>query len=153
LNLAELRQGKKALQLEQVGLPQVVRAHDPTGQLAVVGEQEQTGAGIFQPPDGKHARRNRFQKSRQRFALFGIAHGGHHFWRLVHRQVQRLSGVVRQQPAVHLDVVARGVGLGAQLGHHLSIQRHLPSRHHFFGVAARGQPRARNYFLDSFLHD
>jgi hypothetical protein len=44
LDLAQLRQGKKSLQLEHVGLPQVVRAHDPAGQLAIICEQQQTGA-------------------------------------------------------------------------------------------------------------
>jgi hypothetical protein len=121
LNFAELRQRKKALQLQQVRLPQIVRPHDPASQFPVVGEQQQTGAGIFQPADRKHARRNCFQVAGQRLPLLRIAHRRHHFRRLVHRQIQRFGGYRRQQLAIHFDVITRSIRFGAQLGHHFAV--------------------------------
>ena len=39
--------------------------------------------------------------------------------------------------AVHADVVAPRVRLGAELAHRLAVHRHAPVEHHLLGGAAR----------------
>jgi hypothetical protein len=56
-----------------------------------------------------------------------------------------------QQLAVHLNVVPREVGFGAQLDHRLPVHRDPALQHQRLRFAPARHPRARQDFLQPFL--
>ena len=91
-------------------------------QVAVIGEQQQAFAGVVEASDGIHADANAMQQIHDRGPALGIADRGDVSLGLVHQQVNVVLGAV-QQLAVDANVVNVDVGLGAEFGDDLSVDR------------------------------
>ena len=143
-----------AVELHPVRLREPPRhPQQPAGQIAVTGQQQQPGTRKFQAADGKHAPWDVLHVGAQRGPALGIVHGGHHLRRLVQHEVALgLMRVRLQELGPHADVVAGGIGLAAQFGDHFAVHRNRARQDQFFGVAARGQTRAGDNFLQAFEH-
>ena len=121
------------------------------GEIAIVGEKNQSRGGVIEAADGIDAFRQAAQKIAQRLAAFGVGHGGHDFRRLIQQDVH-VALFRGDHPARGFDPIGRGVGFRAQLGDHVAVHAHLAADDQLLGVAPRRDARARDYFLQSFLH-
>ena len=112
-------------------------AGEAVGELAVVGDEEQAFAHIVQAADRVEALAHLVKKLHDGGAAFGILDRGHKALGLVQHEVAQTLGAL-QQLAVHADVVAAGVSLGAERGDHFAVYLHAALLNHFFGFAAAG---------------
>ena len=87
-----------------------------------------------------------FDKFHHRLPAFRIGDRGHVAFGLVEHQVSLFFRTV-EQLAVHADVVARGVGLRAQLGDDGAIHRNASLGDQLFGLAARCDAGSGNDLL------
>ena len=125
----ELGFGGLAGDLDQVGLFHAGGGlGEAVGQLAVVGDHEQALAHVVQAADGVEALLHLVEELHHRGAALGVLDGGDEAAGLVEDEVAVALGAL-EQLAVHADVVAGGVGLGAQHGDDLAVDlRRGPAR-------------------------
>ena len=96
------------------------------GKVAVVRQQEQAFTLRVEPADIKQARKFRRQQIENRIVCVRIAPGRNKSSRFVERNRQRLLGV--DELAVDFDIVALGVGLGAEICADLTVDRNAAVR-------------------------
>src|SRR5216683_2323243 len=150
--LIELLRSQAALHFDVIHLRKVLPTlQHLSREVAVIGEKNQPRRGVFQASHRIDALRQAAQKIAQSLAAFGIGHGGHDFRRLVHQDVH--AALFRSDHSARsFNAVGAGVGFGAQLGDHVAVHAHLTAGDELLCVAPRSDPRARDYFLQSFLH-
>jgi len=112
----------------------VARVHDPVGEFAVVGQQQQPLGVPVEPANWEQALPGLNQvHDRPTLAL------------VLHRR-DVAAGLVEQDgaqalwaedPAIDLDLIGRGVDPGAKLGDRRAIDEHPPAGDQFFGRPAR----------------
>src|SRR2546426_10952089 len=124
--------------------------HQEIRELAVVGEQHETGGMIVEPAYRINALPDAAQEGNNRGPTFGIAKGGDVTRGFVQEQVDA-AGAARQQLAVHFDVVALGVGLGAKLRDHAPVDAYQAPDDQLLGLAARRDARPSDDFLKALL--
>ena len=120
--------------------------HQKIGKLAVIGEQEQTLAGIVKAAHGIDARADAVKQVHDRGAVFRIVQCGDVAFGLVHQQIDMPFRAV-EKLAVHADVIDIGIGFAAQLGDDLSIYRDESSANNLLGLAARSNSGSSDNFL------
>ena len=113
---------------------------EPVGQLAVVGEQDETlGLGVqtahVEEPLGAVE-----HEVRQRGAALGVGHGADDADRLVDGEVDQV-GHGRQALAVHVDDLLGRVDPGAEAADHLAVDRHPAVTDHVLAGPAAGHAR------------
>ena len=150
--LIELLRSQAALHFDVIHLRKVLPTlQHLSREIAVVGKKNQSGRGVVEAPHRIDAFRQAAQKIAQRLAAFGVGHGGHHFRWLIQQNVH--AALFRgDHLAGGFDAVGAGVGFGAQLRDHVAVHAHLTAGDELLCVAPRSDPRARDYFLQSFLH-
>src|SRR6185369_5262797 len=116
------------------------------GQVAVVGEQDQSGRGVFEVADRVDALGESAEAALKRLAAFGVGHGGDDFGGLVEREVDRARSFF-YGAAGGFDAIDSGVGLGAQFGDDFAVDAHLTAENQLLGVAARGDSCTGDNFL------
>lgn len=146
-----LGERQKSFQLELISLREAIGGHHAIGEIAVVGEEQETARMVFEAADGKDAFANAVEKIADAAAAFGIAHGGDDLRGLMEHDVDEL-GRGLEKLAGNFDVVAGGVGLGAQLSDEAAVDGDEAGRDHLFGVASRGEAGASDDFLQAFFH-
>jgi hypothetical protein len=118
---------------------------------AVVREQDQPLGGHVEAPDGKQPRHARHQVHHGHAPL-GVVARRDHALRLVQQEIDGRRG--GPQPlAVDPDVVDGGVGLAAQLGHDLPVDRHPPLRDGALRRPARRDAGPGQDLLQPLLHE
>src|SRR5580692_2815045 len=85
------------------------------GELAVVGEQQQTLAVVIQPAHRIDARLDTPQQIHYGRTAFRIAYRCYAVRGLIHGEINRLLGSLNSF-VVDPDVIAFGIGLGSELG-------------------------------------
>ena len=110
---------------------------DAVRELAVIGEDEQTFAGIIESADGEHAFLHATQQVHDGLASFWIGDRGDAFARLVERDVD-MGARGFEQCAVHFDVVGFEIRFGAELGDNFAVHHHAALKNHVFGLATAG---------------
>src|SRR6266850_7818996 len=125
------------------------RLHQLLRQRPVVGHQQQTFAGIVQPPHRIHTLRTLLHQLHHRQASFRIADRGHVPLRLVQQKIKKPLRSF-QRFSIHADLVPLRIGLRTQFRHHGSVERHPPRRNHLLGFAPRCNSASRHDFLQSF---
>src|SRR6266850_37538 len=125
------------------------RLHQLLRQRPVVRHQQQTFAGIVQPPHGIHTLRAFCHQLHHRQPSFRIADRGHVPLRLVQQKIKKPLRSF-QRFSIHADLVPLRIGLRTQFRHHGSVERHPPRRNHLFRLAPRRNPARRHNFLQSF---
>jgi hypothetical protein len=134
--------------LYQVGLFHSRRGpRELVGEVAIVGHQQQTLAEIIEPPHGVKALVHLREELHHRGPAFGVAHRGHVTARLVEHKIARALRAV-QQLSIHADVIARGIRLRSQCGHHLPVHLHAALGDHLFRVPPAGDARPRKNLLE-----
>src|SRR6266403_839395 len=129
--------------------PNRTRLHQLLRQCPVVGHQQQTFAGIVQPPHRIHTLRAFFHQLHNCQASFRIADRGHVPFRLVQQKIEKPLRPL-QQFSIHADLVPLRVGLRTQLRNHGSVESHPPRRNQLLRLATRRNPASRHDFLQSF---
>ena len=122
---------------------------EAVGQLAVVGDDEQAFAHVVEAADGVEALLHLVEELHHRGAAFGVLDGGDEAAGLVEDEVAVALGAL-EQLAVDADVVAGGVGLGAQHGDHLAVDLDAALLDHGLGAAAAGDAGGGEDFLQAF---
>ena len=152
-DLPHLVVGQAAGHLQPIDLGHARRIlEDAVGQRAIAGEQDQAGSGVIEPPHGKDAAGKSAQDVAQRGPPLGIGHGGNHVAGFVQKVVARFGGPFGDAPG-RFHAVVLGIGLGAKFGDHHAIHAHLSGADQFFRVAAGGDARAGDNFLQAFEHE
>ena len=129
----------------------VARVRDALREGAVVGHEDDALRGDVEPTHREQAR-HRGHEVHDGLAPFRIVAGGDDALGLVEEKVD--GGLGGGHPhAVHPDVVLAEIGLGAQLPHHLAVDREPALGHHLLGAAPRGEAGPGKNLLKSLLHD
>jgi len=102
-------------------------------ELTVVGEHEQTGRVVVEPPDREHPRLGRDEVD-DGAAPLGVGGGRHHPVGFVHQVVDEV-GRGGDRDAVHADVRDGRVDPVAEPGR-LPVDRHSPVAHEVLGDAS-----------------
>lgn len=135
--------------LDQIGFRHVRRgAHEMVRQRSVIGHQQQAFAQVVQPADGIYARSRLLHQVHHRGAALRIRDGGHVALGFVQQKIDMAFRAV-EQFAVNFDVVGCQVSLAAERSDHLPVHGDASLGDQLFGVAARGDPRRGNDFLQS----
>jgi len=123
--------------------------HQAVGKLAVVGEQQQSGAVVIETAHGKEpAAAHRFDDIAETEALLRIAHRRHATDRLVVEPVFEALSLGDEAPA-DLDVIASRNRARAQLRNQSAVDGHFARFDEAFGIASRGNARARQQQLQA----
>ena len=139
----------------EINLAEIVGAHDAIGEFTVIGEEKEAGGVIFEASDGENASGEAAEEIGDGFAAFGIAQSGDDGVGLVQRDVNLglgVAGADAEEFAGDADVVAGGVGFGAELGDDMAVDGDLSRGDEGLGVAAGGHSGAGDDFLQAFLH-
>jgi len=107
------------------------------GEFAVVGDEEQTFALEVESADGIEALTELGEELHDGGAAFGVGNRGDVAARLVEQKVAMALGAV-EKLAIDADVIARGVGFGAEDRDNLAIDLDAALGDELFGVAAAG---------------
>lgn len=144
----ELRGGRPRVRQDVILLGQPVpRMHDPVGDIAVIGEEQQTLGLAVEPTDREDALGD-VHEVHHGPATALIAHRRDVAGRLVQDQVaQRLR---RQELPIDADLVVNRIGLRPQLGHDLAVDRNSPFPDQPLGRAARSDSSRGEDALQSF---
>jgi len=129
-------------------LQPVPRVHDAVGDVAVVGEQQQTFGLAVEASDRVDPLRN-LDQLHHRLAVALVAHGRDIAAGLVEQQVARR--LASEQLAVNVDLACLGIDLGAELGDDGAVNRHAPGHDQLFGPPA-GAGAARGHHALEALH-
>jgi hypothetical protein len=116
------------------------------GQLAVVGEEQESLRVVVQPADRVDVFLHAFQEIHDRRPSLGVASGRHVAARLVEQDVA-LPLLRLDAPPVDLDLVLVGIGLRSQRADRLPVDLDAPLGDQLLGGPARGDPRGRNDLL------
>jgi hypothetical protein len=119
------------------------------GKLTVVGEQQETFAGIVQTADGVDALFDTAQEVDNGRAAFGVAQRGDVTFRFIEQDVNVVAGEL-EQLSIDADVVLPRVGLSAEFGYGLTVDLNQARRNKLFGFAAGGNTCGGNNFLQTF---
>ncbi len=128
----------------------VARMRETRGEIAVVGEQEQTFGVEVEPPDRIYVFADAAQKIDHGRTPLRIGSRRHVPARLVEQQVAVMFRDFHT-PAVDADVVARRVGFRAELADCLAVDGDASLEHQLLARAARGDARLRENLLET-LH-
>ena len=112
----------------EINLAKIVRAHDAIGEFAVVGEEKEARGVVFEASDGENASGEAAKKIGDGLAAFGIAQSGDDGIGLMQRDVDFRFGVAgadAQEFAGDANVVAGGVGFGAEFGDDAAVDGDL----------------------------
>jgi hypothetical protein len=136
-----------------------VRAFDPVprvrehgGEIAVVGEQEESLGVEVETSDRVDVLANAADEIHDRASPLRIGARGHVSRRLVQQDVAQALGPL-DAPSVHADVIARRIGFRAHLEDRRAIHRHTAFGNQPFGRAPRRDARVRKDFLKSVHGD
>ena len=122
-------------------------AGEGVGEVAVVGHEEEAFARVVEAANGKDALAS-FEEVGDGGAVFGVAGGGDVALRFVENVVARTLGAM-EELAVDANVVAGGVGFGAEFGDGLAVDLDAAAGDQLFGLAARGDAGGGNDFLQA----
>jgi hypothetical protein len=138
------------LDLGQVGLGKLVLwMRDQMGEVSVIRQEEKSLGVVVQPAHGIYADLDPLQQVLHRGPPFGVGHGRDKTRGFVQHDVGlRLLGV--DELAVNLDMVFGGVGLGAELGHHLAVNAYPALGDKLFRSSSGGNARGGYDLLDTF---
>ncbi|MFZ0618459.1 MAG: hypothetical protein WAM01_07210, partial [Candidatus Acidiferrales bacterium] len=143
--------------LDMPGLRQTMGLQEAIGEIAVIGKQDESGSMVFEAADGKDTLGNAVEQLAEAAAAFGIGKSGDDFGGFMEREINALTigrrGFRLNEASGNLDVIARGVGFGAEFGDGASVDGNQARGDKGFGVAARGQAGAGNDFLKAFEHE
>ena len=146
----ELSLGRLATHLHQVSLLNMrSRASQFVGQLAVIGHQQQAFAQVVEPSHRVEPLRHLGEELHHRGAALGVARRSHKAPGLVENEVA-VPLRFADQLAVHADVVAPQVSLGAQRRHHLAVHLDAAFGDQLLGVTATRDPGLRQNLLQPF---
>ena len=105
------------------------------GEIAVVGEKDETAGVVIEAADGIDALGQAAQEISECLAALGIGHGGNDFGRLVEDEVDAtLVGLDKFSGG--FDAVFGGVGFAAKFGNDLAVDADLAANDELLGVAA-----------------
>ena len=110
---------------------------EPVGQFAVVGDDEQPLAHVVEAANGVEALLHLLEELHHRGPALGVFDRGDKAAGLVEDEVAMALGAL-QQLAVDADVVAAGVGFGAQHGDDFAVDLDAALLDHRLGAAAAG---------------
>jgi hypothetical protein len=142
LKLEDLLMAGLALDLDLIDLGDTFRSvGDQLGKVPIVGEEEEAFALEIETTDGVDLIPKGTQEIDDERALAGIGSTAEESLRLVEKEIDLLLPFEPRidEFAVHLDMVALGVDLRAELGHHLAIDCHGASDDPLLRFAAGGE--------------
>jgi len=141
-----------ALDLDVIALHHAgARMHERMGHRAVVRDQQQPLGVIIEPADGIEPAPVLADEIHHRRAPLRVADGGDDAVGLVEHEVDRRRLKV-EELAVHLDMVALRIGLGAQLGDDPAVDGDAAVRDQRLRLPARRNPCLRDEFLKAYQH-
>jgi hypothetical protein len=105
------------------------------GEVAVVGEKNETAGVVIEAADGIDALGQAAEEISKGLAALGVGHGGDDFGRLVKDEVDAAL-VSLNKFAGGFNAVFRGVGFAAEFGDHLAVDADLTADDELLGVAA-----------------
>lgn len=124
------------------------RMRQPIGQVAVVGQEQESLAVGVEPSDGKEPRIIRHQPDNRRPAL-RVEGGRDDADRLMQRQVA--TRIARyghlDKLAVDSDHIRVGIDTRAKLAHDASVDGNASVHDHIFGGPQRSDPCPSQYFV------
>ena len=124
----------------------VTRVRQRGRQVAIVGQNQQPLGVVVEAADGIQVVGQTLDEVHDGPALLWVAPGRHVAPRLVEQDVAP-PGVGLDPPPVDLDLIAVGVGLGAEFAHGMSVNLHAALDDKRFGGPARCHASPREYFL------
>ena len=145
----------RRINFAEINLAKIVGAHNAIGEFPVVGEKEEAGGVVFEASDGENASGEAAKKIGDGFAAFRIAQSGDDGIGLMQRDVDFGFGVTwadTQEFAGDANVIAGGVGFGAEFGDDAAVDGDLSGSDESFGVTAGGHSGAGDNFLKALLH-
>jgi len=149
----EIGEGEHALDFDLVGLLEVIPVFEELrGEVAVVGEEDEPGGGVFEIADGIDAIRKSTKKITQSFAAFGIGERGDDFGRLVKEKVDVARGSAGDFASGGFDLIAGGVGFGAEFGDSFAVDADLAGEDELLGVTTGSDTGASDDLLKTFEH-
>jgi hypothetical protein len=122
------------------------------GEVAIIGEKHQAAGAVVKRTDGIDTFRKATEKIAERLTAFGIGKRGDNFGRLVHEQIN-VAALGFHEAAGGFDLVARGIGLGAQFRDDFTVDADLAGKDELLGVATRGNAGVGDDFLEAFEHE
>jgi quercetin dioxygenase-like cupin family protein len=136
--------------LHQVRFGHVERCmREPLGEVAVVGQQQQSLGVVVEPSDREHARADAGNQVHDGGTSFGVGNRADVAARLVQHEIDPGFGAV-QQLAAHPNMVDGGIGAGAQFGDGLAVDGDKPAGNQLFGLAARSNSGGGDDLLEAF---
>jgi hypothetical protein len=149
----EIGEREHAFHFDVIGLIEVVPVlEELRGEVAVVGEEDEAGSGVFEIADGVNAFGKTAEKIAEGFASFGIGERGDNFGRFVEEEIDVPRGRVGDGAACSFDFVGGGIGFGAKFSDGFAIDAHLAGKDELFGMASRSDAGTGDNFLEAFEH-
>jgi hypothetical protein len=149
----EIGEREHAFDFDVVGLLETIPVlEELRGEVAVVGEEDQTGGRIFEIADGVDAIGKAAEKIPEGFAAFGVGERGDDFGRLVEKEIDVAGSSSGDVAASGFDFVVGGVGFGAEGRDGFAVDANLAREDELLGVAAGCDPGAGDDFLEAFEH-
>jgi hypothetical protein len=127
----------------------MTRVRELRGEIAVVGQQQQSVRIEIEAPDGVHVFTNAVQQVDDRRPPLRVRSRRDISARLVKEKVPVPIGEL-DSPAVHAHIVVRRVRFGSELAHRDAVDRDPPLDHQLLGCATRRDTRPGQNFLQSF---
>jgi hypothetical protein len=121
---------------------------DLEGEVAVVGEEDQSFGVVVETADGIDALAHALDQIDDRAATLRVFDGSHHFLRFVQEEVAMRFRFGDELP-VDFDVIDAGSGFRPELGDDAAVHRHPPFPDHRLGFPARREARVRDDLLQS----
>jgi len=148
----EFFEGEAALDLDVIDLRKIGPGfEDGGGEIAIVGEKNEAGIGVVEGADGINALGETAEEIAKGAAAFGIGEGGDDFGRFVEEEIDVIFFGF-DEAAGGFDLVFGGIGFGAELGDDLAVYADLAGEDELLGVAARGDARVGDDFLEAVEH-
>jgi hypothetical protein len=116
-------------------------------QFAVVGHQKQSLAHVIQAPNRVKPLAHLLEELHHCRSAFRILHRGHEALGFIEYEIAKPFRAL-QQLAVHANVVASGIGLGAQRGHDLAVDLDAPLLDQFLASASARNSRLSQNLLE-----
>jgi len=120
-------------------------------EVAVVGEKDEAGGGVFEIANGINAFRKAAKEIAEGFAAFRIGEGGDDLGGFVKKEIDGARGGVDGATG-RFDFVDGGIGFGAKLGDGFAVDADLAGEDKLFGVTAGSNAGAGDDFLEAFEH-
>ena len=122
------------------------------GEVAVVGEEDEAGSGVFEIADRVNALGKTAKKIAKGLAPFGIGEGGNNFGRFVEEEIDVVRGGVGDSAACSFDFVGGGIGFRAKFSDGFAVDAHLAGEDELLGVTAGSDAGTGDNFLEAFEH-